>query len=157
MFDTSDVRAAQLQHLADLGDECTPVFWQSWFVYPHTGLAELHSGSWDFKSITPLLQDMLGALGPNRELSLQFGTIPQWMLSGAAGAAGRAEMFPADPAQLVWGEEQPCTQHPTPAAAAMEQLPPYRLVPWHLFVIIASIEWCILSFRSHLPLCMKPL
>jgi len=111
MFDTSDVRAAQLQHLADLGDECTPVFWQSWFVYPHTGLAELHSGSWDFKSITPLLQDMLGALGSNRELSLQFGTIPQWMLSGAAGAAGRAEAFPADPAQLVWGEEQPCTHH----------------------------------------------
>merc|ERR1711907_741920 len=84
MWPTSPVREAQLHWLAELGTEASPVFWQSWFLYPHSGVAELEPGVWDFSQITPLLQDMLNATR-GRELVLQFGTVPAWMESGPSG------------------------------------------------------------------------
>ena len=109
MFPNSPVREAQLHWLKALGPQCSPVFWQSWFAYPHTGGAELHQGEWDFSHVTPLLQDMLAALGPERELSLQFGTIPQWMLTGAAGAADATRAYPTDVEQIDWNADLPCS------------------------------------------------
>lgn len=84
MWPTSPIRETQLHWLAELGSEASPVFWQSWFLYPHTGVAELQPGVWDFSEITPLLQDMLNAT-QGRELVLQFGTVPAWMESGPSG------------------------------------------------------------------------
>ena len=56
MWPTSPIRETQLHWLRELGKEASPVFWQSWFVYPHSGVAELQPGAWDFSQITPLLQ-----------------------------------------------------------------------------------------------------
>lgn len=56
MWPTSPIRETQLHWLRELGEEASPVFWQSWFVYPHSGVAELQPGAWDFSQITPLLQ-----------------------------------------------------------------------------------------------------
>ncbi len=74
MWPNSPIRETQLHWLSQLGVEASPVFWQSWFVYPHTGVAELQPGDWDFTQITPLLQDMLNAT-QGRELVFQFGTV----------------------------------------------------------------------------------
>lgn len=74
MWPGSTVRADQLHWLKELGEEASPVFWQSWFVYPHTGVAQLRPGKWDFSQITPLLADMLNAT-KGRDLALQFGTV----------------------------------------------------------------------------------
>ena len=72
MWPTSKIRETQLHWLSELGPEASPVFWQSWWLYPHTAVAELQPGQWDFTQITPLLQDMLNATH-GRELVLQFG------------------------------------------------------------------------------------
>eukprot|EP01043_Picozoa_sp_COSAG02_P046987 COSAG02_NODE_4455_length_5341_cov_2.211560_1_plen_494_part_00 len=84
MWPTSPIRATQLHWLSALGAEASPVFWQSWWLYPHTAVAELQPGQWNFSQITPLLQDMLNATR-GRELVLQFGTVPTWMESGPTG------------------------------------------------------------------------
>jgi hypothetical protein len=84
MFPGSSIRATQLHWLAELGVEASPVFWQSWFVYPHSGVAQLQPGEWDFSQITPLLQDMLNATH-GRDLCFQFGTVPEFMLNGPMG------------------------------------------------------------------------
>jgi hypothetical protein len=76
MWPNSPIRETQLHWLSQLGVEASPVFWQSWFVYPHTGVAELAPGEWDFSQITPLLQDMLNAT-KGRELAFQFGTVTE--------------------------------------------------------------------------------
>jgi len=84
MWPNSPIRETQLHWLQQLGVEASPVFWQSWFVYPHSGVAQLQPGKWDFSQITPLLRDMLNAT-QGRELAFQFGTVPDWMLTGPAG------------------------------------------------------------------------
>ena len=84
MWPTSKIRETQLHWLSALGEQASPVFWQSWFVYPHSGVAQLQPGEWDFSQITPLLEDMLNAT-QGRELCFQFGTVPEWMLSGPQG------------------------------------------------------------------------
>jgi hypothetical protein len=84
MWPTSPIRETQLHWLSELGVEASPVFWQSWFVYPHSGVAQLQPGEWDFSQITPLLEDMINAT-QGRELAFQFGTVPQWMVAGPAG------------------------------------------------------------------------
>jgi len=84
MWPTSKVRETQLHWLSELGEEASPVFWQSWYLYPHSGVAELQPGEWDFSEITPLLEDMLNAT-QGRELVFQFGTVPNWMQGGPTG------------------------------------------------------------------------
>lgn len=84
MWPGSKIRETQLHWLSELGEQASPVFWQSWFVYPHSGVAQLQPGVWDFSQITPLVQDMLNAT-QGRQLCLQFGTVPQWMMAGAPG------------------------------------------------------------------------
>ena len=84
MWPTSDVRETQLHWLAELGSEASPVFWQSWYLYPRAGVAELSPGSWDFSEITPLIQDMLNAT-KGRQLVFQFGTVPTWLQNGPTG------------------------------------------------------------------------
>ena len=84
MWPTSSIRETQLHWLSELGEEASPVFWQSWFLYPHSGVAQLQPGEWDFSEITPLLQDMLNAT-QGRDLIFQFGTVPNWMQAGPTG------------------------------------------------------------------------
>ena len=88
MWPNSPIRETQLHWLSQLGVEASPVFWQSWFVYPHTGVAELRPGEWDFSQITPLLQDMLNAT-QGRDLVFQFGTVTVQLANHAACALSR--------------------------------------------------------------------
>ena len=90
-----------LHWLSELGEEASPVFWQSWYVYPHTGVAELWPGEWDFSQITPLLQDMLNATR-GRELVFQFGTVPTWMQAGPVGESRRDFGTKKWNATIVW-------------------------------------------------------
>jgi hypothetical protein len=101
MWPTSKIREQQLHWLSDLGVEASPVFWQSWFVYPHTGVAQLQPGHWDFSQITPLLDDMLNATR-GRDLVLQFGTVPSWMQNGPVGDARRDYGSSMWNSTLVW-------------------------------------------------------
>ena len=84
MWPTSTIRKTALHWLAQLRVEASPVFWHSWWLYPHTAVAELQPGTWDFSQITPLLQDMLNATH-GTELVLQFGIVPTWMETGPTG------------------------------------------------------------------------
>ncbi len=115
MWPGSPVREAELHWLKELGPEASPVFWQSWYVYPRTGVAELEPGRWDFSQITPLLQDMLAAT-TGRDLCLQFGTVPQWMMVGPTGSRrwdyGNAKWNDT----IVWGYKDPVDLGPDGSA-----------------------------------------